>query len=681
VGAATGYVVRTNYYDGNFTAGSGATFKFTGVTTLGKAGNVPDADGYFYDADGKQFLRVSGVAPGGAVAVDGAFAAMCAAYLGSGKTITLEPGNYRITQQHDIDGFILVLSPGAEIEVYGTSPTPFVNGALLVKNDGVLRGGVVYTSGTMLGGFDYSAPVGATSGGSIMGFTEVYSQLYSCVQYSAPGNCEVVMHGGRYRGFEARLFADGPCNFDVRYMNCGVAYISKVFSAQTLTDSRTVHVNPNLTIKSRINLNVSGQYCAKNAVWVAPTDTTLYSVNDVYITGKVSNAGTYLDGAGAEQFGHGAGTCIEILGCPDAVIDAETYRPLGYNVAIVSYSHGAKVVGGWHQGADGDPSIVVANSNNVVISSRTDGGTVGVSIGEDGATSNNCKILNHVFNDGSANPVRFENGSGLIVSNCTFVGEPTLASVTGSWAGPGKIKAAVSVYETANDVAFTGNTISGWFTHDVISYGYSEKLRIARGGNTYNTPIMARTDVQYHPLHQQTEGVTPLLRVTTDAATDGHTGVGEVTLLAAGPTFSIKGLNPLLYDVTNLYFAGETGVDILQKYAVLVYVKYVPAMQGNQIRFGIMTSYNASHYGAVFYSTIDGIAGSNSVAGKFHSFSTGGDEWIPLLFGLDTIIYNSADKTSLAYFLVNKHNNPATYDLTFTNPVLVYVGKKYIVAP
>ena len=56
VGAATGYVVRTNYYDSNVTAGSGATFKFTGVTTLGKAGNVPNADGYFYDAVGRQFV-------------------------------------------------------------------------------------------------------------------------------------------------------------------------------------------------------------------------------------------------------------------------------------------------------------------------------------------------------------------------------------------------------------------------------------------------------------------------------------------------------------------------------------------------------------------------------------------------------------------------------------------------
>jgi hypothetical protein len=55
VGAATGFTVRTNYYDSNVTAGSGATFKFTGVTTLGKAGNVPNGDGYFYDLVGRQF--------------------------------------------------------------------------------------------------------------------------------------------------------------------------------------------------------------------------------------------------------------------------------------------------------------------------------------------------------------------------------------------------------------------------------------------------------------------------------------------------------------------------------------------------------------------------------------------------------------------------------------------------
>jgi parallel beta-helix repeat protein len=85
VGAATGYTVRSNYYDSNVTAGSGATFKFTGVTTAGKAGNVPNADGYFYDSVGRQFevvgelnLKAFG-AVGNGVTHDGAAVIACAA--------------------------------------------------------------------------------------------------------------------------------------------------------------------------------------------------------------------------------------------------------------------------------------------------------------------------------------------------------------------------------------------------------------------------------------------------------------------------------------------------------------------------------------------------------------------------------------------------------------------------
>jgi hypothetical protein len=62
-GIITGYTIRTNYFDSNRTLGSGAEFSYTGTTTAGKAGNVPDADGYFYDSDGKQFavIQNSGV--------------------------------------------------------------------------------------------------------------------------------------------------------------------------------------------------------------------------------------------------------------------------------------------------------------------------------------------------------------------------------------------------------------------------------------------------------------------------------------------------------------------------------------------------------------------------------------------------------------------------------------------
>jgi hypothetical protein len=56
--AAEGFVIRGEFFDGAWTAGSGASFRFSGTTTAGKAGGWPNADGYFYDADGKQFAFV-----------------------------------------------------------------------------------------------------------------------------------------------------------------------------------------------------------------------------------------------------------------------------------------------------------------------------------------------------------------------------------------------------------------------------------------------------------------------------------------------------------------------------------------------------------------------------------------------------------------------------------------------
>lgn len=58
-GANSGDLIESTYYDSNDTINSGALLQFTGTTTVGKAGNVPDADGFFYDSVGKQFQNVS----------------------------------------------------------------------------------------------------------------------------------------------------------------------------------------------------------------------------------------------------------------------------------------------------------------------------------------------------------------------------------------------------------------------------------------------------------------------------------------------------------------------------------------------------------------------------------------------------------------------------------------------
>ena len=58
-GLTAGQTAQTIHYDSDRTLNSGAIFQATGTTIIGNAGNCPDVDGYFYDADGRQF-EVSG---------------------------------------------------------------------------------------------------------------------------------------------------------------------------------------------------------------------------------------------------------------------------------------------------------------------------------------------------------------------------------------------------------------------------------------------------------------------------------------------------------------------------------------------------------------------------------------------------------------------------------------------
>lgn len=65
-GISAGYVIRGNMFDNNNIPGSGGAFAFTGVTdssSPSKSGNWPDVDGFFYDADGKQFEPMQDVFP------------------------------------------------------------------------------------------------------------------------------------------------------------------------------------------------------------------------------------------------------------------------------------------------------------------------------------------------------------------------------------------------------------------------------------------------------------------------------------------------------------------------------------------------------------------------------------------------------------------------------------------
>ena len=606
--------------------------------------------------------------PSLSVSQDDLFGLMVTALAGTGFTVTLLKGNYRITRKHVISGFTLKLEAGAEIEVNGADGAAFNDGALKLVSNGYLKGrdGVVYTSGTMTA--VPGSVVVIQDGGYIDGPT-IYSQLDEVVRHTK-GHINVTVVGGHGRGLRSMLNQDAPIRYKVGWHNCGIRYVNKVPSAVLNPDCRAFHIYNQIPISSSVRVFTDGKYCFKNGAWIGGA---LAPMSDVVIRGVVQKSGFYLDASGVEQPGHGAGTNIEMQNCPGGVIRAVTKDPRGYNIAIVGGSHGAKLIGGSHiQAGVGDPVIVVADSHDVVISSYSSGGSVGVSVGEDGATSDNCRILGHVFNNHKGNPIGFEFGNNLTVAGCTVLDEPSLVSATGSWTGPGEVKAVVRVGAGAQHVDFTGNSLSGWFTHDVIDRSGVGRLRVTRGADSgYNAPILPREDIGYAPLHRKTLGGTPLLRlIEGDTDTSGHAGVGEITILAGdAQQYKVFSLNSALRNVVALAAPGETLDDVLSRYAVLVYVRYEAAAQGKRLTMGITGGgSNVSQTGSAF-------------AGVYSAISTvlhplvSGQEWVPLTMSLKEIIYPLADKTNLLQFFVRKLDGGDLYDLHMTKPVLFFIGR------
>lgn len=618
---------------------------------------------------GKALISIK---PQGNIALDSEFAALETYAKNTGQTVVLGPGNYRITKPFTIEGFRLELMDGAEIEVFGDDSSSYVTGGVIVGHDGVLSGGVVYTNGTMTAGFDNKSPVDI-NGGRVINFTKVYSQLYACVRQRKPSDCQIICIGGGFRGYELRTSVDEPCNLDIRYFNVGTYYVNKVNQETHPSDSRACHIVGEATINSRWSVNVEGYYSYKNGLWVQSADPETQSINDLYLTGRVYKAGFFLDAANAEQIGLGAGTCIEVLACPDAVIDMHSEWAEGYNVAIAANSHRARLIGGSHVGNGGDPNVVVASSDNVVIKSSLRRGTVCVSVGEDGATANNTLIEGSLLESASFSPVRFTSGKGLKIINSSFVGAPTSTSAIGGWSGYGKFYPAVTVYGDANDIEIDGNTFSGNFTHDVAELRSSGNLRVSRGKNNYACPIVAREDIQYRPLHRDIEGARVLAPVTDSADTNGHIGYGEITILATDTNqYVALNINPALADLTAIA-SPEDLTEALKNYKILFYVKYNPDANGEQLRFGLTDTFNVSQgNNSLFLVFGDGTAepGDNNIAGKFHPLQEG--EWWPVWIDLDDACYSTADKSNMKYFILRKFSNPTTYDLTVTNPVLVH---------
>lgn len=101
-----GDIIQTRYHNDSMTSGSGGQFRYTGTTTAGKGGTWPNADGYFYDLDGKQFeaygyvtVRTFGATGDGATDDK----ASLQAALNRNRVTLMQAGKYRTTGNLIVD--------------------------------------------------------------------------------------------------------------------------------------------------------------------------------------------------------------------------------------------------------------------------------------------------------------------------------------------------------------------------------------------------------------------------------------------------------------------------------------------------------------------------------------------------------------------------------------------------
>ena len=591
-----------------------------------------------------------------------------------GLTLRHSGGVIGLTSLVEIIGVNFEMTNNAAIKVSGSIQATFSSGGIRVRSGGRLEGGSVYTSGSMTASFVSGfagRPVAVYWDGGHLQNVKVYSQIYGAVKYSSgTGDCTVI--GGVYSGFAAELTVDMPYDVKVKYINAGVAYVDMVPATYAVVDCRAVYVRATVPILNKLSLEVNGDLCTKNAIWIQGLGSnTDDQIKRLYLHGSIDRAGYYMDSSGVIQLGHGAGTCVEILNAPKAQIDINTTDPQGYNVAIASGSHGTQV-SGLHRGNGGDPVIVVVNSDDVSISGELVRGTVGVSVGEEGATANRCRV-SAIIRDMSAAPVLFSKGTGIHVGGCTIDGEPTLGSYTGVWSGPGAVRSVLVVHEGANEVTYVGNTVHGWFTHDVIDRSsIPGRLRVSRSGQQPAAPIMDRNDLSLHKFSRK--GISgPFIRMIDNDAT-GHAYVGEFSLPASGAAFGSMALVPEMKNMTDFNTAGSTLADVRMQYAVVVHMKYVPEAVGKRVAFSLQVDGGTARATEVFY----GVFGdpnnpiANSIQGVLHKLSPG--EWVPLVMPLQNVIHRASDQTALTHFGVFKMDSPSTFDLTITKPVLMYIG-------
>ncbi|MCP4492418.1 MAG: hypothetical protein GY820_34680 [Gammaproteobacteria bacterium] len=618
----------------------------------------------------KQF----GVVANGTADDSSAFLGMILALADSGSTVRSSAGDIiHITESVSYSGFTLDLVADSDIKISGADASVYDGGAIIVGDNARLTGaGDIYTSGVLA--ISSGSHTVRQNGGVIDGKITVYSQLSYGVIHKR-GDCAIKIIGGRGRAFGSYPENDEPLTLNIEYFNAGIQYTDKAVLTPIAvpSDSRAVGITPAVAITSLVKVTVNGSYSWKNAAWLG---TDGFSMSNLIVDGYTSKAGYYLDETETEQDGHGAGTCWEIEDAPDVVFNGNSKTPKGYNLAIVSGSHRA-VTHGEHIGEAGDPNVTIANSDDCIIGGTLRGGTVGVSVGEDGAQSDGTVIRARMI-DITTEPVRVSAALNTRLSGAAIQGVLT-STTNGSWSGLGAVAPVVRVLREqygANDIVIENTTISGPYTHDVIekgdgSLGGDGGLRVVRSNNTYDCSILSHDEEEnQNLLGIPNPGNTRAAPLSVIAATGGYADIGEIVITEASTLrYSYNLLSSLYNDLDALIASGDTLEDTLKNLEVVWYMQYSSSMPSDSSRLGKFgIGDNSGDVTRPFYCIFTAY---ETILGR--PLKDG--EYLPMRMPLYDLIKTGSDTGALTHFNVLLDNAPVGYDYRMTAPMVVEVAK------
>jgi hypothetical protein len=596
-------------------------------------------------------------------------AALAALFASGAKQVVIKAGVRKITSQLVANGIRIVCEPGAEFNFVSDTDTPWTvsgprkNGAIVLTGGAELVGGTFYTSGAAPGATGYVIGI---DDGEAVGCT-VYSQLLGGITWDkgkGPRRCTV--YGGKQYGIIHGISVDAEYQLvENRIFQTGVRYVAKVWNSVNTTNVFAIRVSPavNLTQPYLIARNLI-EHSTKQGIWVQNGAFTVaaLTIDD----NRIRRIGYYLDASGVETAGASSGTGIEIINCPDAKItDNKVSYPAGYNVAVASGSHRTVVQGNVLIGLSGDPVVVVSSSDDVhVVRNHIKDGTVGVSMGEDGATANRTHVTENDIVNCNNGAFLCDTGTGFYLSHNRIHGGGTATSYAGSITGPGELVDACRVRAGADDIRSIGNTFSGQFV-EIYRPTTVRTIKMHIDGDRYECPYVPPINLadEFRKTLIRNPFVTPPVLPILAADTGSRSNTGS--LMIDSSTVSLLGTALAVTNIEAYVGPYASASADAADYHLLFYVKKSANMNGN-LRVGLSSGATAADYLLV----VDLSAILTNATAKIASLQNG--EWFAVHDRLRSCVY-STDFTALAYLNVIKEGYSPNYALEITKPVIIKI--------